>query len=56
MILGSRDIRKTIWDLRLQEFENNEQSTILKSDTAGISLTMNIFQGWDTFHFQRLHS
>ena len=27
---------KTILGIRFQEFENNEQSTILKSDTAGI--------------------
>ena len=35
-ISGSRDIRKTIWGIRFQEFENNEQSAILKLDTVGI--------------------
>ena len=35
-ISGSQDIRKTIWCIRFQEFENNEQSTILNSDSVGI--------------------
>ena len=34
--LGSWDISKTIWAIRFQEFEKNDQSNIFKSDTATI--------------------
>ena len=53
IISGSRDISKTIWGIRFQEFEiMNNLEIWYQRDSCLISLAMNISEGWDISHFK----
>ena len=53
IISGSRDISKTIWGIRFQEFEIVNNFEIgYQRDSCLISLAMNISEGWDISQFK----